>query len=93
MKKMDGCLVTLVLTGGLGILLVLFAEGTWHSIGTVILMPMSMLLFLFTYGFIFCKVVTLCGGDYKEGWVGVAIFLSFAFWLYLAITYLTHHRR
>jgi hypothetical protein len=70
------CGVSLV-GGGLAMFL---GEARWvRAAGTVAFMPPFIAALLLGYGWVVTRIVRLCGGDPSRGWVGLLIFLSFAF--------------
>ena len=76
-----------------GVLILLYARGAWAALGALIVMPTIITAALMAWGYIACKIVAACGGDTSEGYVGVVIFLSFAFIVMpLAVGYFSRHR-
>lgn len=75
-----------------GLSIVAFAPHSWRSVGFIVVTPTVFMIAAAAWGFMICRLVTACGGDPSDGWVGVVVVISFMFVLSLCITYLQHHR-
>lgn len=73
-----------------GIAVLAYAPGAWRALGALIVGPTILTVAIMVWGFLICKVVHWCGGDYKDGWVGVLVVLSFMFLMALVVAYLKH---
>jgi hypothetical protein len=74
------------------VLILLYGSGAWIALGWLIVAPTVITMALMVWGYIIWKIIEAFGGDPREDYVGIVIFLSFVFLVSLAVTYLSSHR-
>jgi hypothetical protein len=60
-------------------------------LGILIVAPSLIAVALMAYGWILWKIVEGFGGDPREGWFGVVVFISFCFFFALFANWFDHH--
>jgi hypothetical protein len=60
-------------------------------LGMLIVAPSLITLALLAYGWTLYKIFERLGGDPREGWFGVVVFLSFCFFFTLVATWYDHY--
>lgn len=64
-----------------GVILLLYGHGAWPALGMLIVAPTLLTALFMGWGWLVIKAIGAFGGDPTDGWVGVSIFISFAFLL------------
>ena len=62
-----------------GVLLMRYGNGLWPALGVFIVAPTIITALLMGWGYLVCKIIKVLSGDPNGDYVGMCIFLSFAF--------------